>query len=149
MRSGLLILLVATVGFLHIPESFSEDLIPSCNAGVFVKSDVQCHVQDTPPCQKPSLEKDGLCIVKKSDLCKGEGVLVNGECTIDLEDYRAEDLTSGDSYLLAGAPIVNDPGPSDFRESGESIGIFFAYSSISLVGVVFGFFMIKKWKNRT
>ena len=148
MKSGLLILLAATVAFLHIPESFSEGLTPSCNVGVFVGSDVQCHIQDFPPCQEPSFEKNGLCVVKKSDLCKGDGVLVDGECTISLGNFRADDPTFANQHLLTGEPIV-DPGPSDFRESGESVGMLYAYSSIGLVGIVFGFFIIKKWKNRT
>ena len=148
MKSSLLILLVASMGSLHISESFSEDLIPSCNGGAFVKSDVQCYIQDSPPCQKPSFEKDGLCVVKKSDLCKGDGVLVDGECTIDLGNFRVNDPTFADPHLLAGEPIV-DPDPSNFRESGESVGLFYACSGIGLVGIVFGFLIIKKWKNRT
>ena len=148
MKSGLLILLVATMVFFHIPESFSEDPIPPCNAGVFERSDVQCHTQDSPPCQNPSYEKDGLCVVKKSDLCKGAGVLVNGECTIDLANFRADDPALANPHLLTGEPMT-DPDPSDFRESGESIGMLYAYSSMGLVGIVFGFFVIKKWKNRT
>ena len=148
MKSSLLILLVVVTGSLHIPESFSEDLIPSCNVGVLVRSDVQCYIQDSSPCQKPSFEKDGLCVVKKSDLCKGDGVLVDGECTIDLGNLRVDDPTSANPPLLTGEPVV-DPDPSDFRESGESVGMFYAYSGIGLVGIVFGFFIIKKWKNRT
>ena len=148
MKSSLLILLVASMGSLYIPESFSEDLIPSCKDEMFVKSDVQCYIQDSPPCQKPYFEKDGLCVVKKSDLCKGDGALVDGECTIDLGNFRVDESTFADPHLLTGETIV-DPDPSDFRESGKSVGVFYAYSGIGLVGIVFGFLIIKKWKNRT
>ena len=44
--------------------------------------------------------------------------------------------------------VVTDPNPEDFRESGDSIGMLYAYSGLSLVGIILGFFMIKKWKNR-
>lgn len=38
--------------------------------------------------------------------------------------------------------------PDDFRESGDSIGLMYVYASLGLVGIVIGFFIIKKWKNR-
>lgn len=48
--------------------------------------------------------------------------------------------------------IINEPKPlpDDFRESeGEgSIVSLYAYSDLSLVGIIVGFFVIKKWKNR-
>ena len=44
--------------------------------------------------------------------------------------------------------VVTDPTPSDFRESGDSIGMLYAYSGLSLVGIIIVFFVIKKWKNR-
>ncbi len=139
---------VLFMGFISVPESFSADSIPSCNVGVFVSSDAQCHIQDLPPCLNPSFEKDGLCVVKKSDLCKGDDVLVDGDCTIDLGNFRVDDPTFTKQHLLTGKPIV-DPNLSDFRETGDSVGMIYAYSGIGLVGIVIGFFMIKKWKNKT
>lgn len=41
-----------------------------------------------------------------------------------------------------------EPSPDDFRESGDSIGLMYVYASLGLVGIVIGFFIIKKWKNR-
>ena len=38
--------------------------------------------------------------------------------------------------------------PLDFRESGEGLSLLYTYASLSLVGIVVGFFIIKKWKNR-
>lgn len=37
---------------------------------------------------------------------------------------------------------------SNFRESGNSTSMLYAYSGMSLVGIVVGFFIIKKWRNR-
>ena len=44
--------------------------------------------------------------------------------------------------------VVDDPNPENFRESGDTIGMLYAYSGLSLVGIIIGFFVIKKWKNR-
>ena len=56
--------------------------------------------------------------------------------------------------IILGFPIMDsfsqEPNPSDFRES-ESLGSIeyvYAYSGLSLVGIVMSFFVIKKWKNR-
>ena len=148
MKTKLLIpLVIATLGFLQIPESFSEDSIPFCNVGVFVSDNIQCHTKDSPPCSEPSSEKDGLCVVKKIDICKKEYMLMDGVCRPNLDHIRIDDPNFTKQHLLTGKPVV-DPNPSDFRESGNSIGILYAYSSMSLVGIILGFFVIKKWKNR-
>ena len=47
-----------------------------------------------------------------------------------------------------GFCVPESPAPLDFRDSGSSMTTVYAYSSIGLVGVVLGFFVIKKWKNR-
>jgi len=65
MKTRLLIILVI-IGILQIPESFSEDSIPSCNIGAFVSDDIQCYIKDSPPCTEPLFEKEGLCVVKKN-----------------------------------------------------------------------------------
>jgi len=48
--------------------------------------------------------------------------------------------------------IINEskPRPDDFRESkgGGSIVSLYAYSGLSLVGIIISFFVIKKWKNK-
>lgn len=47
-----------------------------------------------------------------------------------------------------GLCIPESPRPLDFRDTGESTGLLYAYSGLSLVGIVIGFFAIKKWRNR-
>ena len=41
-----------------------------------------------------------------------------------------------------------DPSASDFRESGDNASLLYVYSGLSLVGIVAGFLVIKKLKNR-
>ena len=41
-----------------------------------------------------------------------------------------------------------DPSASDFRESGDNTSLLYAYSGLSLVGIIVGFFAIKKWRKR-
>ena len=61
-----------------------------------------------------------------------------------------------DDKILRIVPINNtitkqfiiDPSPEDFRESGDSGHMLYMYASISLVVIVVGFFIMKKWKNR-
>lgn len=59
---------------------------------------------------------------------------------------RIEDDSFTKQHLLTGKSM--SPNPNDFRESGDSIGMLYAYSGLSLVGIIIGFFVIKKWKNR-
>ena len=47
-----------------------------------------------------------------------------------------------------GLCVPESPTPLDFRESGTSIHAVYAYSGIGLVGIVLGFFVIKKLKDR-
>jgi len=47
-----------------------------------------------------------------------------------------------------GLCVPESPRPLDFRESGAGLNLLYTYASLSLVGIVVGFFMIKKWKNR-
>ncbi len=47
-----------------------------------------------------------------------------------------------------GLCLPESPTPLDFRESSTSINAVYAYSGIGLVGIVLGFFIIKKWKDR-
>lgn len=46
-----------------------------------------------------------------------------------------------------GFCVPESPTHLDFRESRTSISAVYAYSGIGLVGIVLGFFMIKKWKD--
>lgn len=50
--------------------------------------------------------------------------------------------------IREGLCVPEPPGPLDFRETGESAGSLHAYSGLSLVGIIVGFFVIKKWKNK-
>ncbi len=47
-----------------------------------------------------------------------------------------------------GFCVPESPNPLDFRVSGEGLSMLYTYSSLSLVGIVIGFFVIKKWKNK-
>ena len=47
-----------------------------------------------------------------------------------------------------GLCVPESPRPLDFRDAGESTGLLYAYSGLSLVGIVIGFFAIKKWRNK-
>lgn len=145
----LAMLIIGTLTTSHIPESFSEDILtyPLCNVGVFVSDDVQCHIGDSPPCPTPSIEQNGLCIVEKNDICERGNMLKDGTCTPNTGNFRIDDPTFTKQHLLTGKPMF-DPTPSDFRESGDSVGMLYAYSGLGLIGIIIGFFAIKKWKNR-
>ena len=41
-----------------------------------------------------------------------------------------------------------DPSPNDFRESENNTSLLYVYSGLSLVGIVAGFFVVKKWRKR-
>ena len=99
------------------------------------------------PCKEPSFEKNGLCVVEKNDICEKGNVLTDGICIPNSGNFRIDDPTFTKQHLLTGKPVL-DPRPDDFRESGNSTGILYAYSGLSLVGIILGFFAIKKWKNR-
>lgn len=47
-----------------------------------------------------------------------------------------------------GLCVPESPTPLDFRESGAGLSLLYNYASLSLVCIVVGFFVIKKWKNR-
>ena len=58
---------------------------------------------------------------------------------------RIEDDSFTKQHLLTAKPMID---PAEFRESGDSIRFLYAYSGLSLVGIIIGFFVIKKWKDR-
>ena len=64
-----------------------------------------------------------------------------------IEEYCKTGIRHPD---MMGIPqcIKDEPQPSDFRESGSNISLLYAYSGLGLVGIVVGFFAIKKWRNR-
>ncbi len=108
MKTKLLII-IAIIGILQIPESFSEDSIPSCNIGVFVSDNIQCYTKDSPPCTEPSFEKNGLCVVKKLDICEEEYVLKDGLCIkntgfirIDNPSFSRQSLQTGETISPTG-----------------------------------------------
>ena len=121
--------------------------IPSCYVGVFVSDDVQCYTRDSSSYPAPSIEKNGLCVVEKNDICEKGNMLKDGMCIPNTGHFRIDDPTFTKQHLLTGKPMT-DPNPNDFRESGDAIGMLYAYSGLSIVGIVIGFFAIKKWKNR-
>ena len=68
-----------------------------------------------------------------------------------LEPAQVKALCEGPDVMLVDGvcqKIVTDPLPPDFRESGNNTGLLYAYSGLGLVGIVVGFFVIKKWRNR-
>jgi len=74
-------------------------------------------------------------------------MLKDGTCMPNTGNFRMDDPTFTKQHLLTGK-LVLDPSPDDFRESGNSVEMLYAYSGMSIVGIIFGFFAIKKWKNR-
>lgn len=152
MKTGFLMISGVIMVGLFIPQVFGafennlENSIPSCEIGVFVTDDIQCYVSDSPPCLEPSVEKNGLCVVKKIDICDEESVLVDGFCRLSNGNFRVDDPSFTKQHLLTGKPLVG-PNPADFREAGNNIGLLYTYSGLSLVSIVIGFFVIKKWRN--
>lgn len=71
------------------------------------------------------------------------------------QDGRGAPETN-DDRILRIVPINNtltnqfiiNPSPEDFQESGNFINSLHVYASLSLVAIVIGFFIIKKWKQR-
>ena len=47
-----------------------------------------------------------------------------------------------------GLCVPQSPRPLDFRVSGEGLSLLYTFASLSLVVIVVGFFVIKKWKHR-
>ena len=43
---------------------------------------------------------------------------------------------------------LNDPNPIDFREPRDYVGEFYAFAGVGLVGMIIGFIIIKKLKNK-
>jgi len=74
-------------------------------------------------------------------------MLKDGICIPNPGSFRIDDPTFTKQHLLTSKSVL-DPNPDDFRESGNSAGMVYAYSGLSLVGIILGFFGIKKWKNR-
>lgn len=92
-------------------------------------------VHDGPkPEPEPTFDPYALCPPGKVfdwDICVDEcpfgQIAINGIC----QTFPFEDPTSG-----------------DFRESGNNTGMLYAFSSLGLVGIIVGFFVIKKWRNK-
>jgi hypothetical protein len=66
------------------------------------------------------------------------------------DDELVDEQTCGTEKAMVDGicQVVTDPTPSDFRESGSSVEFVYVYSSLSLVVIVIGFFIIKKWRKR-
>jgi len=136
MKTIFLILLLV-VGTFQIQESFSEDYfsLPSCYDGVFVTDHVQCSTRDSPPCTEPSFEKNGLCIVKKIDICEAGSVLKDGLCIEDAGFFRVDDPTFTRQSL----------------QTGETLGDFtnlFGWSGLALSGFIVFAYVVMKIKKR-
>ncbi|MGY5148382.1 MAG: hypothetical protein ACW9W4_10330 [Candidatus Nitrosopumilus sp. bin_7KS] len=137
MKTMFLILVFAAIGFSQIQESFSEDYfaIPSCYTGVFVTDHVQCSTRDSPPCESPSFEKNGFCVVKKIDICKAENILKDGLCIENKNFFRVDDSTFTRQSL----------------QTGETLGNFtnlFGWSGLALFAFIVAAYVIMKIKKR-
>jgi len=147
----LIILLIITLGISQIQESFSDDSIPPCNIGVFVSDNIQCYIEDSPPCKEPSLEKNGLCVVEKNDICEKGNILTDGVCIPNTGNFRVDDPTFTKQYLLTGKPMLN-PNSTDFRDlqTGEAISnpeVAIILESLGAILIVF-FIVIYAVKKR-
>ena len=69
---------------------------------------------------------------------------IDGSPIYELPIDNEEDIAEPE---FEPAPSIN-PIASDFRESGNKTSLLYAYSGLSLVGIVVGFFVMKKWRNR-
>ena len=66
-----------------------------------------------------------------------------------LMQNRDEVLSCGNRMKVEdGLCVPKAPRDLDFRVSGEGLSLLYTFTSLSLVGIVVGFFGIKKWKNR-
>ena len=131
----LILLLLSTLGISQIQPSFSDDSVPSCNVGVFVSDDVQCHTEDSPPCTAPSFEKNGLCVVKKTDICEEEYVLKDGLCTRNAGFIKIDDPSFSRQSLQTGETI---------SESGTFVSIFVGSLGPILIVLFIVIYAVKK-----
>ncbi len=113
-------ILAVALGMLQFHESYSEDYFgtPSCSKGIFASDHVQCSTGDLPPCQKPSFEKNGYCVVKKMDICEKDTVLKDGDCLPDTSvGYHAierQHLQTGEIISRSGtfaSMMIGSLGP--------------------------------------
>ncbi len=66
-----------------------------------------------------------------------------------LMQNRDELLSCGNHMKVEdGLCVPESPRPLDFRDTGEGLSLLYTFASLNLVGIVIGFFVIKKWKNR-
>ena len=75
---------------------------------------------------------------------------VSDEHIATLSMFRLDGTPPCEKHMTIrdGLCVPESPTPLDFRDSGTSVIAVYTYSSIGLVGIVLGFFVIKKWKNR-
>ena len=124
------LLVLCSFGFLHIPESFSEDYFatPSCNKGVYSNDHIQCSTDDLPPCPEPSFEKNGYCAVKKIDICGTGHILRDGLCMEESEFYESNARQS----LITGKPMGDAPNTFGWFALVLSAFIVFAYAAMKI-----------------
>lgn len=131
----LILLILSTLGISQIQSSFSEDSVPSCNVGVFVSDDVQCHTEDSTPCTAPSIEKNGLCVMKKLDVCEEEYMLKDGLCIKNTGFVRIDDPSFSRQSLQTGEII---------SESGTFVSIFVGSLGPILIVLFIVIYAVKK-----
>ena len=91
---------------------------------------------------------EGIVFFTTTDESSGNTLLVEDAVHArHKENYNFSRIINESELEFKPEPST-EPSPSDFRESGDNTSLIYAYSGLSLIGVVVGFFVIKKWKNR-
>ena len=91
---------------------------------------------------------EGIVFFTTTDESSGNRLLVEDAVHArHKENYNFSRIINASEPESESEPSI-DPSPSDFRESGSNTDLFYTYSGLSLIGIVVGFFAIKKWRNR-
>jgi glucose/arabinose dehydrogenase len=72
----------------------------------------------------------------------------DGRGTPKTNDDKILKIVPLDYATISKDKIISEPNPIDFREPRTYVGEFYAYAGLSLVGIIIGFFIYKKLKNR-
>ena len=64
------------------------------------------------------------------------------------ENHDSSRITDESKSKFEPDSSITPPSPDDFSESRDDARLISAYLGLSLAGIVIGFFIIKKWRNR-
>ena len=91
---------------------------------------------------------EGTVFFTTTDESSGNGLLVEDAVHArHKENYNFSRIINESEPDFESEPSI-DPSPSDFRESGNNTSLLYVYSGLGLIGIVVGFFIIKKWRKR-